>query len=141
MSAVHSQAAIAWEASSHDRPITPPLRVIEGGAAPRTAAAPRAAERSFGIGALVSATLVALALVLVWSFVDGLRHRRVAAALDGTQTQVVTVMPGDSLWKIAEAHPLDGCTTAELVGHISQANAVTGEALQVGMQLEIPCDA
>ncbi|MBQ6651273.1 MAG: LysM peptidoglycan-binding domain-containing protein, partial [Atopobiaceae bacterium] len=50
----------------------------------------------------------------------------------------VVVMPGDSLWQLAESHPVAGVSTADVVSYISESNDLPSANLQVGQHLLVP---
>ncbi|WP_341954508.1 LysM peptidoglycan-binding domain-containing protein [Microbacterium sp. LWH13-1.2] len=58
---------------------------------------------------------------------------QVAAASFAT----VTVMPGDTLWSIAEGIA-PGADPREVIGDITRLNMLRGGALQIGQELAIP---
>ena len=47
-------------------------------------------------------------------------------------------MPGESIWSIAENHPVNGCSTAEVVEFITQENELSSSMLSSGQQLSVP---
>lgn len=49
----------------------------------------------------------------------------------------VTVMPGDTLWSIAES-VAPGADPREVIGDITRLNALRSGALQIGQELAIP---
>ena len=51
--------------------------------------------------------------------------------------ETVTVMPGDTLWSIAEGIAPQA-DPREVIGEITRLNALEGGALQIGEQLAIP---
>lgn len=51
--------------------------------------------------------------------------------------ETVTVMPGDTLWSIAEA-VAPGADPREVIGDITRLNALQGGALQIGQEIAIP---
>ena len=53
-------------------------------------------------------------------------------------TQVITVVPGDSLWSIARRYSQPGIATIELVGLISSLNGGLSGALEPGQRLVVP---
>ena len=58
--------------------------------------------------------------------------------LSALAVEEVIVQPGDSLWQIAEAHPVDGVSTSDVVTYISQTNSLTSANLSVGQVLLVP---
>ncbi len=60
-------------------------------------------------------------------------------AADATVFDTVTVMPGDTLWAIAEdVAPAEDPRT--VISEIQKLNALNGGSLQVGQQLAIPAE-
>ena len=55
-----------------------------------------------------------------------------------TQTQVITVAPGDSLWSIARRYSLPGGSTMEMITTISALNGNPSGKLEPGQRLVIP---
>lgn len=58
-------------------------------------------------------------------------------AFVATDFETVTVMPGDTLWSIAESVAPDADPRG-VIGDIQRLNALGGGSLQVGQQLAIP---
>jgi len=111
------------------------LRVIEGGL--------RARQRQQHT-AMAQAKVFCVALVMVlavgafWRHIDIAAQKNREQHLSEASTEVITVMPGDSLWNIAATHPVSGCTTSQVARHIASANGLDSNLLTVGMQLEVP---
>lgn len=51
--------------------------------------------------------------------------------------QTVTVMPGDTLWSIAQSIA-GGADPREVIGEIENLNSLSGVTLQIGQELAIP---
>lgn len=123
---------------------TPVFRVIEGGRRGHEAARSRSVHGAAHLGAreallgLFGVALVLVTLASAWRISDALVSARAHDAPAGCSSAAVTVLPGDSLWLIAERHPVSGCTTAELVRHIKEANHLSTSALSAGMVLDVP---
>ena len=90
----------------------------------------------------VALPLVALgmtAVLLVASLLmDTVAASGRASAFAQVGTEAVTVMPGDSLWSLAEEHPVDGASTAEVVDFISQENGLSSSSLSIGQSVYVP---
>ena len=82
------------------------------------------------------ATLVAIAALLIAGVVS-VRPR----ASSEMATQAVQVQVGDTLWSIAEAHPIAGLTTAQAAESISRSNRLSNSALYSGQTLLVPVEA
>ena len=115
----------AWGSSS--------WRVIEGGRGNTHTSSKR--QQAL---ALCVSLVIAISLAFVWHVSDAAQARRRQEALSQADVAIVTVLPGDSLWQIAQEHPVPGLTTDELVHVIREDNCLASAELQVGMQLEIP---
>lgn len=120
------------------------LVLIEGGRAPRAAAAPRAerpaaGELTFSQGArfMLCGAAVILAVVLASLIVDPLRAARASAAIDALPTATVVVAPGDSLWGIAQECGVD-VATSDLVSWIQERNGIEGGLIASGQTLVVP---
>lgn len=117
----------------------PRLRVVEGG---RTDDAPfRKQEGEFrsrvrGL-VLVAMMLCAVSLVGVGAF-EAVQSSHRDNALGQVRVVTVSVAGGDTVWSIAESHPVPGVSTTELVQWISQRNGLGISPLRVGQQLQIP---
>jgi len=53
--------------------------------------------------------------------------------------ETVTVMPGDTLWSIAES-VAPGADPREVIGDITRLNLLRGGALQIGQELAVPAE-
>ncbi len=53
--------------------------------------------------------------------------------------ETVTVMPGDTLWTIAESIA-PGADPRDVIGDITRLNLLQGGALQIGQELAIPAE-
>ena len=73
-----------------------------------------------------------------WGALDAAHAGRVADALSNCATQSVEVSTGDSLWSIAEAHPVEGVSTPEVVSWIVEANNLPNSSVASGQALVVP---
>lgn len=136
----------------------PRLRVIEGGG--RQGASPRrdsshqkvasvagqakpsarqnpSARKRQAVCLMASLMLVTM-IAVTWRVSDIVAQHRIDAALAQATFSTVTVMPGDSLWNIAERNPVEGCSTSDLVRCIRDVNEIDDACLQTGMRLSVP---
>ena len=117
----------------------PRLRVIEGGRSNRGSQSVHAKlsvrERFIAYAFVISAVC---SLCGVWRLVDMRTQTRVAEALAAASSQDVIVHPGDTLWGLAESHPVPGCTTSEVVHAICATNHIEDACLSVGMTISVP---
>lgn len=88
----------------------------------------------FAVLVLVSAMLAAMFSVAAGS------RSAFENALDSTPTQYVEVFEGDSLWTLAEEHPVSGMTTQETTELIRAWNDLDHATLQPGMELLVASD-
>ena len=114
------------------------FRLIEGGKNRSGDSRGCAQSRASQYGLFVLTVVMLLVLGAVWHHVDLLTEARREACLSQAKTAQVVVMPGDTLWSIAEEHPVQGCTTSQVVHHIVDSNGLSSSALDVGMLLEVP---
>lgn len=115
--------------------------VLEGGrgksasADCRVSEAPRAQNvRFLALGAALIVALLAGALV----FSQNLQASRRQQAFSQAPLESYTVSTGDSLWSLAESHPVKGATTQEVASYIKQANHLGSSELLAGQQVEVP---
>lgn len=80
--------------------------------------------------------VIALAVLSLMVALPALSNTRLYAA-SAQRYVTVTVHPGDTLWSIAAAHTGDG-DVQESIDRISEANHISGAALQPGQHLRIP---
>ena len=120
----------------------PRLVLIQGGAShqarvdrPLPAASLTLGE-SFAL--VLCGLLVILSLAVVSSLVSARAERVSAAAISEREELVVVVGEGDTVWDIAEGHPVEGVTTRELVTWINARNGLSGEPLGLGQRLVVP---
>ena len=131
MSTVTSFNTYTCEGSLAVTPQPVAFRVLEGGQSPRV-------QRSNQMRFLGLIATIALVLSVIWIGIDVHHDARVNAAFTQTAYQTVTVMPGTTLWQLAEAHPVEGCSTSEVVRHLRSINHLSSASLSVGMRLSVP---
>ena len=128
----------------------PRFRVIEGGLAVNGSLAideghvrqPEALGHVYSLRTRVSlvAMTVAVCLVLasLWMLSDILVARAARSSFDSASYETITVHTGDSLWTIADEHPVEGRTTAEVARYIRERNQLADTCLYPGMELSVP---
>ena len=83
------------------------------------------------------ALVLAAAACLAAGLVRG--HASVAsAAQEQVAFESVAVQSGDTLWELAEAHPVRGLTTQEVVSLVSERNGLAGSVIQPGQVIQVP---
>ncbi|MGI6229564.1 MAG: LysM peptidoglycan-binding domain-containing protein [Tractidigestivibacter sp.] len=95
-------------------------------------------EKRFVVAALLMAAALSLVLVVASAISDAAISAQSQQALSQISTCSVIVQPGDSLWSIAESHPVDGLSTSQVVTWISQKNSLDNSSLQPGQTISVP---
>lgn len=113
------------------------LRLYEGGAGRGRGASlvPVQVQRA---ALVVLAVTLTILLALGVSAVDSLREAYATQAIDAAPKEVVSVVNGDSLWSIAEAHPVQGTSTKSVVSWIMAHNDLSAPSLEPGDTLTVP---
>ena len=126
----------------------PAFTVLEGGRG--ASAAPSKSEHAIsnlshrsvdqGNSVLSLCTYLCVVAVLVFAvFVsDATIVRARSNSFSTVPTSVVTVHEGDSLWALAELHPVEGQSTSDVSSWIRQANGLESSTLYAGQQLVVP---
>lgn len=141
IAAVHGNLALALEPLED----TPRFTVIPG--AQRTVAAPQQhvpatapVHHTRARRLLAAAVLIVLGATLLagaWAATGGRAAAR-AERIAATETSVITVRTGDSLWSIAAAHGIEGLSTQETSDAIRELNDLDSALLTPGMELAVP---
>lgn len=92
-----------------------------------------ATSRMRGLTVAEKLMLVALGAVLIAAAL-GVSARRP----NEVQTVTVRVEKGDTLWQLAQQHPIPGFTTEQTVEFIATANRLDGATVLAGTQLAVP---
>lgn len=117
----------------------PHLVVIEGGADRTFAHKAQLAPDPFFTPLRLIACVVCSFLIALAIYLPGyVAHVTAEAALDAAQTEVMRVASGDSLWSIAEEHPVEGTTVKDVVEWLREENSLTSSNLQIGQELLVP---
>lgn len=93
--------------------------------------------------ALKASTIVALAVALTLFFVlatsiFSARHAAYAESVSNVTYETVRVQSGDSLWSLAQEHPIEGLSTQETSDMIRNVNHLEHGSLDVGAHLIVP---
>ena len=126
----------------------PTFTVIEGGRtaeSQKTLAQVRAerraqehAARQAGVRMMFVSIIIACAIVAFSMLSDGMVNLSRGRAFSNIQAGEVTVLSGDSLWSIAEKHPVQNRSTQEVVNWISEQNDLSSATLFAGQRLIVP---
>ena len=93
--------------------------------------------------ALKASTIVALAVALTLFFVlatsiFSARHAAYAESVSNVTYETVRVQSGDSLWSLAQEHPIEGLSTQETSDMIRNVNHLEHGSLDAGVHLIVP---
>lgn len=93
--------------------------------------------------ALRASTIVALAVALTLFFVlatsiFSARHAAYAESVSNVTYETVRVQSGDSLWSLAQEHPIEGLSTQETSDMIRNVNHLEHGSLDAGVHLKVP---
>ena len=126
----------------------PAFTVVEGGRSviQSVAAKPVRSQRSSVVTAPVAlkpSTIVAVAVALTLFFVIStavfsVRHAAYADSVANVTYETIRVQSGDSLWSLAEEHPIDGLSTQETSDVIRSVNHLDHGSLDAGVDLKVP---
>ena len=88
-------------------------------------------------------TIVALAVALTLFFVlatsiFSARHAAYAESVSNVTYETVRVQSGDSLWSLAQEHPIEGLSTQETSDMIRDVNHLEHGLLDAGVHLKVP---
>ena len=119
------------------RRVTPRLTVIDGSIALDQPRASVAASLHAVCAGVIVAILVGMFLTVGWFTLDA-PARAYTAAFDSTELVEVTVEAGDSLWSIAEHHPVPGVTIKDVTNLIKDWNGLDNAGIAAGEVLLVP---
>lgn len=118
-----------------------PAQHVSKAPAPRVSAKHQASSLPKLVLSLIAVTAMVAALVFVAHAVVAHESSAFEEALTTTATQSVEVRPGDSLWALAEAYPVEGMTTQDTAELIRTWNGLESATLQPGMELSVASQA
>lgn len=131
-----------------EAPAAPAFTVVKGGrsgfqaVAPKPNRAQHAAAASAPV-ALKASTIVAVAVAFTLFFVLAMtvftaRHAAYADSVANVTYETMRVQAGDSLWSLAEEHPVEGLSTQETSDMIRSVNHLEHGSLNAGAHLKVP---
>ena len=131
-----------------ETPTAPVFTVVKGGRSgfqtlPGKPVRSRCVATTSAPVALKASTIVALAVALTLSFVlatsiFSARHAAYAESVSNVTYETVRVQPGDSLWSLAQEHPIEGLSTQETSDMIRNVNHLERGSLDAGVHLKVP---
>lgn len=113
------------------------LTVVDGGPRYAPVVWKRGTSRTL-LACIVGVALfvaLAAALLTAQAFVRTAAHDAAAAAVEQT---TVTVSAGDTLWGIAQEHPVAGLSSRQVIDLVKEWNGLDTGLIQTGMQLTVP---
>ena len=129
-------------------PAAPAFTVVKGGRSgfqtlPGKPAHTQRVVKPSAPAALKVSTIVALAVALTLFFVlatsiFSARHAAYAESVSNVTYETVRVQPGDSLWSLAQEHPIEGLSTQETSDMIRDVNHLEHGSLDAGAHLKVP---
>lgn len=131
-----------------ETPATPAFTVVKGGRSSfqTLPGKPSRSQRVVTVSApaaLKASTIVALAVALTIFFVlatsiFSARHAAYAESASNVTYETVRVQSGDSLWSLAQEHPIEGLSTQETSDMIRNVNHLEHGSLDAGVHLKVP---
>lgn len=118
----------------------PNLYLIEGGRRDTTTQPVRTAPISNNYPIVLAIVLTAVVLLIgaMSIFLDSVREASFSDAICNAGTVAVDVVPGDTIWSIAEAHKPSGAQTSDVVDWIRRENNLSSSNLSIGQNLVVP---
>lgn len=131
-----------------ETPVAPAFTVVKGGrsgfqAQPTKPARSQCVSVASAPVALKASTVVAVAVALTLFFVlatsvFSARHAAYAESVSNVTYETVRVQSGDSLWSLAQEHPIEGLSTQETSDMIRSVNHLEHGSLDAGAHLKVP---
>lgn len=131
-----------------ETPSAPAFTVVKGGRSgfqtlPGKPARSQCVSVASAPVALKASTIVAVAVSLTLFFVLAMsifsaRHAAYAESVSNVTYETVCVQPGDSLWSLAQEHPIEGLSTQETSDMIRNVNHLEHGSLDAGAHLKVP---
>lgn len=131
-----------------ETPTSPVFTVVKGGRSgfqtlPGKPVRSRCVATTSAPVALKASTIVALAVALTLFFVlatsiFSARHAAYAESVSNVTYETVRVQSGDSLWSLAQEHPIEGLSTQETSDMIRNVNHLEHGSLAAGAHLKVP---
>ena len=131
-----------------ETPAAPAFTVVKGGRSgfqtlPGKPVRSQCVATSSAPVALKVSTIVALAFSFTLFFVlatsiFSARHAAYAESVSNVTYETVRVQSGDSLWSLAQEHPIEGLSTQETSDMIRNVNHLEHGSLDAGAHLNVP---
>lgn len=131
-----------------ETPAEPSFTIVQGGRSGFQPLTVQPARIQQTVGAPTRATLkvstivaVAVALTLFFVLATSIfsaRHAAYAESVSNVTYETVRVQSGDSLWSLAQEHPIEGLSTQETSDMIRNVNHLEHGSLDAGAHLKVP---
>lgn len=131
-----------------ETPAAPAFTVVKGGRSgfqtlPGKPSRSQRVTTASAPAALKASTIAALAVALTLFFVlatsiFSARHAAYAESVSNVTYETVRVQSGDSLWSLAQEHPIEGLSTQETSEMIRSVNHLEHGSLDAGVHLKVP---
>lgn len=131
-----------------ETPAAPAFTVVKGGRSGFQATSAKPAHSQCVAAAsapvaLKASTIAAVAIALTLFFVlatsiFSARHAAYAESVSNVTYETVRVQSGDSLWSLAQEHPIEGLSTQETSDMIRSVNHLEHGSLDAGAHLKVP---
>ena len=118
----------------------PNLYLIEGGRNDKSTQSVHTVPISNNFPILLTVVLIAAVLLIgaMSISLDAVRQASFSDAICDVGTVAVDVVPGDTIWSIAEAHKPSGAQTSDVVDWIRRENNLSTSNLIIGQNLMVP---
>lgn len=118
----------------------PDLYLIEGGRNDKSTQSVHTVPISNNFPILLTVVLIAAVLLIgaMGISLDAVRQASFSDAICDAGTVAVDVVPGDTIWSIAEAHKPSGAQTSDVVDWIRRENNLSTSNLIIGQNLMVP---
>ena len=94
--------------------------------------------KHFGFVCFALAAAIALAICVVSMVSSNVISSRIQSSVSTVPSTEYVVVSGDSLWSIAETHPMEGHSASEVVTWIMERNGLEGGLIVPGQHLAVP---
>lgn len=87
---------------------------------------------------VVCACACVIMLAVILCVGESMHVHAVSATLEATPTQTEHVVRGQTVWQVAQEHPVTGVSTSELVRWLRELNHLDDACLVPGQELIVP---
>lgn len=87
---------------------------------------------------LVVALTIVLVIGALSTIVSNMRHSNAQNLISSMPLETVHIVPGDTLWRLAESHEVSGTSTQDVVEWLKVYNDLPSSTLRPGQRLVVP---